>query len=87
METINMAELDVTLLSEIAGQEENFELFSAPYEYAAVGNQCYHIAYSREYNRGGIVLVGSGSSGATEWTDARSPEEVLIRFEANEMVR
>lgn len=32
-----------------------------------------------EARRGGIVMVGSGSSGATAWTEAPDPAEVLRR--------
>ena len=84
---INLTDLDTNLLAEIAGEESSYEAFEAEYEGATVSNQCYHIVFAKDYNRGGIVFVGSGSSGATEWTDANSPEDVLARFVADEMAR
>lgn len=49
------------------------------------GNRRYQIAHHAEAYRGGIVLVGSGSSGIAVWTDAATPEEVLERYLADEM--
>ncbi len=84
---INLSDLDANLFAEIAGEEADYEAFEAAYDGATVSNQCYHIVFAKDYNRGGIVFVGSGSSGVTEWTDANSPEDVLARFVADEMVR
>ncbi len=76
---IDISTLDPALVADIAG-EEGFEAFQAEYPSATVSNQCYHIAFSSDAGRGGVVFVGSGSSGETAWTDAESPEEVLERF-------
>ena len=84
---IELTSVDANLLAEIAGDEASFEAFEAPFEGATVPNQAWHIVFAKDCNRGGIVFVGSGSSGATEWTDAGSPEEVLARMFADEMVR
>lgn len=86
MTKIELSTVDANLLAEIAGEEAAFEAFEAPFEGATVSNQAWHIVFAKDANRGGIVLVGSGSSGATEWTDAASPEEVLARMIADEMV-
>ncbi len=82
---IDIAALDANLLAEIAGEEDSYEAFEAPYEGATVANQAYHIVFSKDHNRGGIVFVGSGSSGSTAWTDASSPDEVLARFVEDDM--
>lgn len=85
---INLTDIDANLFAEIAGEEGvDYEAFEAAYAGATVSGQCYHIVFAKDYNCGGIVFVGSGSSGATEWTDANSPEDVLARFIADEMVR
>ena len=55
-------------------------------EGATVSNQCWHVTHSVADCRGGIVFVGSGSSGHTAWTDAATPEEVLTRCLADEMI-
>lgn len=49
------------------------------------GNRRLHILHHAGSQRGGIVLVGSGSSGVTEWTDAVTPDEVLTRYIGDEM--
>jgi len=59
--------------------------WEAPYEGATVSNQCYQIVHHAEAQRGGIVFVGSGSSGLTSWTDAATPDEVYDRHLADDM--
>ena len=81
---IDITTLDPALSADIAG-EEGFQAYEAEYEGATVENQCYHIAFHQEAGRGGIVFVGSGSSGETFWTDAQSPDEVLSRFLSDDM--
>ncbi len=81
---IDISTLDPALVADIAG-EEGFQAFEAEYPGATVANQCYHIAFNADAGRGGIVFVGSGSSGETAWTDAESPEEVLARFLSDDM--
>lgn len=83
---IDIATLDKNLVADITG-EDGFHAFQAEYEGATVENQCYHIAFNADAGRGGIVFVGSGSSGSGEtfWTDAESPDEVLSRFLADDM--
>ena len=83
---ISLTDLDTNLLAEIAGEEASYEAFEAAYDGATISNQCYHIVFAKDYNRGGIVFVGSGSSGVTEWTDAASADDVLARFISDEMV-
>ena len=81
---IDITTLNPALVADIAG-EEGFQAFRAEYEGATVENQCYHIAFNADAGRGGIVFVGSGSSGETFWTDAESPDEVLSRFLSDDM--
>ncbi len=81
---IDITTLDPALASDIAG-DEGFQAYEAEYPDATVSNQCYHIAFNQESGRGGIVFVGSGSSGVTHWTDAESPAEVLSRFLSDDM--
>lgn len=81
---IDITTLDPALVADIAG-EDGFQAFEADHQGATVANQCYHVAFNAEASRGGIVFVGSGSSGDTHWTDAETPEEVLSRFLADDM--
>lgn len=81
---IDITTLNPSLAADIAG-EEGFQAFEAEYPGATVANQRYHIAFSEEAGRGGIVFEGSGSSGETFWTDAESPDEVLARFLSDDM--
>lgn len=80
---IQIAELDVNLMADIGLL--GWQAFQADYEGATVSNQCYHIVFNALEQRGGIVFVGSGSSGRTHWTDADSAQEVLDRFLSDEM--
>jgi hypothetical protein len=82
---IDLAELDPALLADLGGDTEGWEAFEAPFDGANVGNQAYHVVFHPDYERGGIVFVGSGASGLTSWTDAASPEEVLARFLGDDM--
>ncbi|WP_342627552.1 hypothetical protein AAC691_15470 [Nguyenibacter vanlangensis] len=73
---IDINTVDANLLADIAGDEAQFQAFEA---------DRYQIVFSDDMQRGGIVLVGSGSSGVTEWTDATGPADVLARFLADDM--
>lgn len=83
---IEWNDLDRNLKADIDTPEPGWKFFTAPYEAATVPNQCYQIVYNADAQRGGIVFVGSGSSGLTHWTDAATPEEVLTRFLADDMI-
>ena len=85
MRTIDISTIDANLLDDLYGDTSGYTAFEADYSGAAVSNQCYHIVFSADDQRGGIVFVGSGSSGETSWTDAASPDEVLARFESDDM--
>lgn len=74
-----MADLDASLRDDLDGSEEEFTAWTADCLNATVSNQCFHIVHHAEARRGGIVMVGSGSSGATAWTEAPDPAEVLRR--------
>lgn len=84
--SIDIADLDPALVADIDAPVNEFTAWEAPYEAATVANQHYEIVHHAASRRGGIVFVGSGSSGRTEWTDAETPEEVLARYLADEMI-
>ena len=86
MRTIDLDRLDKNLRADIAGEKYEYEAFEADDDNATVSNQCYHIVFAKDLNRGGVVFVGSGSSGQTSWTDATSPDDVLRRFLGDEMI-
>lgn len=84
---IDLVNLDANLAAEIANDTAaDWQAYEADYDGETVSNQCYHIVHSAEYARGGIVFVGSGCSGVTAWTDAATPDEVLARYVADEML-
>lgn len=80
MKKIYISDLDANLIADLGDNVDGFEAFEADYPYATVGNQAYHIVYNQATGRGGIVFVGSGSSGSTYWTDAESPWGVLAHY-------
>lgn len=80
-----ISSIDSALLADLGGSTDGIELFTALYEGATVGNQGYQVAYSASAGRAGIVFVGSGASGSTDWTDCASPEDGFARFLAGEM--
>jgi hypothetical protein len=86
MVKIEISELDPALLADLNGDFEGWQAFEVPFEGATVSNQAYHVVWHPAYQRGGIVFVGSGSSGLTVWTDAASPEEVLGRLLADNIL-
>ncbi|MGL0786510.1 hypothetical protein [Xanthomonas translucens] len=85
MRTINITTVDANLLADLDGNAAGYTAYQADYEQATVSNQCYHIVYNADDGYGGIVFVGSGSNGVTSWTSASSAEDVLGRFERDEM--
>jgi hypothetical protein len=92
MNRIDLNDVDASLLDDLSadmgdigtfgafGTFEAFEAFADDRSDASASNRRYHILYSAEIGRGGIVLVGSGSSGQTSWTDATSAQDVLTRY-------
>lgn len=85
MPEIDIATLDKSLISDIGGQS-GYTAHKFAFDGAVVSNQCWHVAHSAVDQRGGIVFVGSGSNGQTFWTDAATPDEVLRRYLADDMV-
>jgi len=88
---IDVDELDDALADDLHemvrnGDHIEHEVWKAIDPEAAVSNQCWHILYLPEHSRGGIVLVGSGSNGESEWTDAHSAGEVLERLLSDTMM-
>lgn len=82
---IAIADLDRNLRADIDAPEAEFTAWTAWMDGARVSNQSYDVIHHAEAQRGGIVMVGSGSSGVTFWTDAATPEEVLTRYLADDM--
>jgi hypothetical protein len=83
--------LDQNLLEEVLKDlQEDKELrlrdFEAFFATDPDGKYDYHIVFCDDALRGGIVLVGGGSSGHTSWTDASSPDEVLQRYLDGDMM-
>lgn len=87
MRIIDITHIDANLLADLAGENlADYAAYMAVDATATVSNQCYHIVFNAGAQRGGIVFVGSGSNGITSWTDATSPDEVLARYLADEMI-
>lgn len=86
MRAINFSDLDRNLLADIEGASDGFLAFEADMPGATTDNQAYQIVYNDESGRGGIVLVGSGGSGITTWTDAASADDVLARYLADDIL-
>ena len=82
---IALSAIDDNLVDDLHGDTMGVEACVYDYPDATVGNQCYHVVFCPDVMRGGIVLVGSGSSGDTSWTDASSPDEVFELYLADEM--
>ena len=85
MGEIGLCDLDPNLLQDIKGEEEGALAYHFDDPDATVSNQGFHVVFFPETGRGGIVFVGSGSSGDTSWTDAESPQEVYRRYRNDEM--
>ena len=85
MRKIDLSTVDANLIADLADDAAGFGAFEADYPDATVSNQGYHIVYSADVARGGIVMVGSGSNGRTYWTDAVSADDVLARYMADEL--
>lgn len=86
MRRIELANLDPHLAADAGNNMEGYTGWEADYDGDAVADQCWHIAHNVERQRGGIVMVGVGSSKNTFWVDAKTPEEVLASHHANEVV-
>lgn len=77
---IDLDQIDAALANDIAGDTETgYSLHELPYDGAKVQNQCWQVLWHHETGRAGVVFQGSGSSGATHWTDADSPEDAVRR--------
>jgi hypothetical protein len=85
MQIIDISDVDSNLRDDIGDDTTGFTAYEADMPGATVSNQALHIVHSADGYRGGIVQVGSGSSGVTFWTDAGTPEEVLRRYLDDDM--
>ena len=82
---IPLDRLDRNLVADLEVRTAGWRAYTAPYPGATVANQAYHVVFSAERGRGGVVQVGSGSSGATHWTDAASAGDTLRRYLDDDM--
>lgn len=85
METLSplsIEDLDHNLRTDIDSPTSDW----TAWEHVFDGQRSLHVVHHAEFRRGGVVLVGSGSSGQTVWTDAATPEEVLQRYLDDEMI-
>jgi len=85
--TLNFADdLDDNLRADIADDDGyDYELYGS-YDGCDHNLGYVQILWCPETMRAGLVYVGSGSSGATSWTDASGPEDALRRYLEDEMV-
>lgn len=82
MQKIDINTMDANLLADIDGDTTGYEL----HEQEADGaSGVWQILWHTQGGRAGLVYVGSGSNGATLWTDAVSPEEAYRRLQNDEM--
>lgn len=86
MTQIDLDDLDPNLRAYLGDDLTGLTCWETPMPGRTVGNQVYHIVYDDAFGRGGIVQRGSGSSGHTEWTDARSATDVLRRYLTDTMI-
>lgn len=81
MRKIDITHLDNSLLADIDGNTEGYEL----HEQAAENGGDYQIIWHAAARRAGLVYVGSGSNGMTLWTDADSPEDAYRRLQNDDL--
>jgi hypothetical protein len=71
------------LLAEIGDEMSGWVVAELPYMRAdgyPDNNTLLQAVYSEEAGRAGLVVVGSGANGHTEWTDATSLAEAFARY-------
>lgn len=86
--SIEMADLDRNLIADMdapAAEWTAWEHVMVRSDGLVDSNRCLHILHHAQAQRAGIVLVGSGSSGITVWTDAATPGEALRRYLADDL--
>lgn len=84
MSEIDFADVVSDLRDECDGEADGWTAWTADALHDAP-NAALHIVHHADAQRGGVVYVGSGSSGLTSWTDAATPAEVLIRYWRDDM--
>ena len=81
-EIVTANNTDRNLIAEIGDDLTGWVVASLPYMrddgFRAGG--CMQVVYHAEGGRAGMTYVGSGSSGATIWTDANSLGDAFRRF-------
>lgn len=74
LHTILIEEVAPALLEDI---KDVSDLTWNAWEYDLGTNQRLQLVHNIDHHRGGVVFVGSGSSGLTLWLDAATPEEIV----------
>ena len=83
---IALDNLDPNLVADLAGDTSTgWTLYQLSYEGATVSNQHWQVLWHEQTGRAGVVFCGSGSSGATHWTDASSPQDAVRRVVEDEI--
>lgn len=78
---ITREDLDKSLVDDLDGDAAEVECYEGrPWSKGAI-----HIAFVPSASRAGLVYVGDGSSGHTDWTEASSPKEALDRYLTDDM--
>lgn len=84
LESIDLSTLDKNLAADL--DADGFTaFFAAEFDGDLRTGNGIHVAWHEDSGRAGLVYVGSGSSGATDWTDADSPEDALRRYLDDDM--
>lgn len=86
-EAATVENVDESLLADIGDDLTGWVVAELPYMRADGfrDNSSLQAVYNAEVGRAGLVVVGSGSSGYTEWTDAGSIADAFERFVTDNM--
>lgn len=84
---LDAARLDLNLTAEMDAPVPEWTTWEFPIldRDGVLTGRSYQVVYHAGSQRGGIVLVGSGASGLTAWTDAVTPGEVLVHYLTDDM--
>lgn len=84
LEAIELSTLDKNLTADL--DADGFAaFFAAEFDGDFRTGNGIQIAWHEDSGRAGLIYVGSGSSGTTDWTDASSPEDALRRYLDDDM--
>lgn len=86
MTKIDIAKLDHNLANDVRGEDlSGYELHEIAYDGATVSNQHWQVLWYPADSRAGVAFCGSGSSGATYWTDADNVEDAVRRVREDDL--